>query len=233
MATKDVYSLIQVEKTEQLNVNQWVYQTLRQSLLCGEIRPGVALTIRGLAEKLEVSPMPVREALQKLASEEAIEVKNNRRISVPVISRDKFKELFSLRVLLETHAAETALPFFAETQINELAALDMAIDKAFEQGDAGAGTLANQAFHRYLYAQCPVQVCLPMIESLWLQLGPFVRIGLNKLDGYYQHDRHHEALEAIRQRDSAALRAAIEADVRDGLHTIHDLDQIYQDLEIG
>lgn len=232
MATKDVYSLIQVEKTNQLNVNQWVYQTLRQSILCGEIRPGAALTIRGLAEKLDVSPMPVREALQKLASEEAIEVKNNRRISVPIISRDKFKELFSLRVLLETHAAETALPFFAETQITELAALDTAIDKAFDNGQVAAGSLANQAFHRYLYVQNPVQVCLPMIESLWLQLGPFVRIGLSNLGGYYRHDRHHEMLDAIRQRDSMALRAAIEADIKDGLRTIQDLDRIYQDLEI-
>lgn len=232
MAMKDVYSLISVEKTEQLNVNQWVYQTLRQSILSGEIRPGVALTIRGLAEKLDVSPMPVREALQKLASEEAIEVKNNRRILVPVISPEKFRELFALRVLLETHAAETALPFFAETQIAELAALDNAIDAAFEKGDAAQGSLANQAFHRYLYAQNPVQVCLPMIESIWLQLGPFVRIGLSKLDGYYQHDRHHEALDAIRQRDSVALCAAIEADVKDGLQTIQDLDLIYQDLEM-
>ncbi|MEM7562529.1 MAG: GntR family transcriptional regulator, partial [Pseudomonadota bacterium] len=50
-----------INKTEDLKTHQWVYQLLRSNLLCGRIKPGIPLTIRGLAELLEVSPMPVRE----------------------------------------------------------------------------------------------------------------------------------------------------------------------------
>ena len=229
-AAKNQYTLSIFERTDDINVNQWVYQVLRRSIMCGEIRPGIALTIRGLADKLDVSPMPVREALQKLASQAAVEVKDNRRVMVPLISPEKFKELYELRVLLETHAAEKALPYIGLEEITELNRLDSQVDKAYADGDVMQGSLANQAFHRYLYNQNPIQISLPMIESLWLQLGPFVRIGLSKLETYYDNDRHQEAMVAIQDQDSIALKQAIESDIRDGISLIKDVDKIYQDL---
>ncbi|PID45779.1 MAG: GntR family transcriptional regulator [Proteobacteria bacterium] len=228
---KTTPSLSLVEKTDLLSVNEWVYKTLRKSIMCGEIRPGSALTIRGLAECLEVSPMPVREALRKLVSEAAVEIKDNRRVTVPLISPEKFKSLFALRTLLETHAAETALPYFTTEKIAELEQLDVAVDEAYSCGDVVAGSLANQAFHRFIYVQDPNQLILPMIESVWLQLGPFVRIGLSQLEQYYKYDRHQEAIEALRQRDAFALRRAIESDIRDGLSMIRNVDQIYENLK--
>ncbi|MGY0400108.1 MAG: GntR family transcriptional regulator [Ostreibacterium sp.] len=233
MTEKNHYALSSISKIAFTNVNEWVYQTLRKSIMCGEIRPGVALTIRGLAEKLEVSTTPVRESLHKLASEAAVEITDNRRVLVPLISPEKFKELYTLRILLETHAAETALPYFTDTKIKQLESIDKQVDSAYSDGDIIAGSLANQAFHRYLYQQSPIQVCLPMIESLWLQLGPFTRVGLSKLETYYAYDRHQEALEAIRQRDAFGLRRAIESDIRDGIFVFRNIDEIYQDLKFS
>ena len=227
----NTYSLSSIEKSDYSSVNEWVYQTLRRSIMCGEIRPGVALTIRDLAKRLDVSSMPVREALYKLASEAAVEVSDNRRISVPLISPEKFKELYTLRILLETHAAEQSLPYFTNPKIEELKSLDTLVDASYAAGDIMSGSLANQAFHRYIYAQSPIQVCLPMIESLWLQLGPFTRVGLSKLERYYDYDRHQEAIEAIEKVDAFGLRRAIEADIRDGISVIRNIDQIYQDLK--
>ena len=227
---KNQYTLSIIERADDINVNKWVYQVLRRSIMCGEIRPGIALTIRGLADKLDVSPMPVREALQKLTSQAAVEVKDNRRVMVPLISPAKFKELYELRILLETHAAEKALSHIGADQLTELTRLDSLVDQAYADSDIMQGSLANQAFHRYLYNQNPIQICLPMIESLWLQLGPFVRIGLSKLETYYDNDRHQEALEAIRQQDASGLKLAIEADIRDGISLIKDVNQVYQDL---
>ena len=230
-AFKNQYTLSLIDRSEDTNVNEWVYQVLRRSLMCGEIRPGIALTIRGLADKLEVSPMPVREALHKLATQAAVEVKDNRRVMVPLISPPKFKALYELRILLETHAAEQALAHIGDSELAELSRLDRLVDITYANGEVMQGSLANQAFHRYLYSCNPIQVSLPMIESLWLQLGPFVRIGLSKLETYYDNDRHQEALEAIRNKDAGLLKQAIEADIRDGISLIKDVDKIYQDLQ--
>ena len=219
--------LLMIEKSEALKTHQWVYQLLRNNLLCGRIEPGIALTIRGLAQILEVSPMPVREALHRLACEGAVEVKNNRRVIVPAMTSEKFRELSDLRILLETHAAEGAVPYINEADIDALEQIDARIDQAIDSHDVDYISLHNQAFHRYLYQANPFQISVPLIESLWLQLGPFSRIAISKLEKAYLVDRHVEALEALRQRNLFDLRRAIEADIRDGIASINTVEGIH------
>ncbi|MEM7565454.1 MAG: GntR family transcriptional regulator [Pseudomonadota bacterium] len=219
--------LLMINKTEDLKTHQWVYQLLRNNLLCGRIKPGIPLTIRGLAELLDVSPMPVREALHRLACESAVEVKNNRRVIVPLMTAEKFTELCDLRILLETHAAEGALPYIKEEDIKHLEQLDGKIDEAVNADDIDNISLSNQAFHRYLYSANPFQIAVPLIESLWLQLGPFSRIAIDKLEKTYLVDRHVEAIEALQQRNLFGLRRAIEADIRDGIASIKTVEGIH------
>jgi DNA-binding GntR family transcriptional regulator len=219
--------LLMSKKPDELKTHQWVYRLLRNNLLCGRIGPGKPLTIRGLAEILKVSPMPVREALHRLACEGAVEVKNNRRVIVPMMTAEKFSELCDLRILLETHAAEGALPYIKEADIGILEGLDAKIDEAIESDDADYISLYNQEFHRHLYSANPHQISVPLIESLWLQLGPFSRIAIDKLEKTYLVDRHAEALEALRKRNLFGLRRAIEADIRDGIASINTVEGIH------
>ncbi len=220
------FELRLLKKTPQLTTHQWVYQLLRCNLLCGRIEPGNALTIRGLAEKLEVSPMPVREALRRLASEGAVEVKNNRRVIVPMMTVEKFNELCDLRILLETHAAGTALPYVKASDITELEQIDIKIDAAIKAGQAEDISLINHSFHRRLYSTNPHQISVPLIESLWLQLGPFSRIVISKLEKAYLVDRHVEAIAALRRGNAIDLCRAIESDIRDGIASVKTLNDI-------
>jgi DNA-binding GntR family transcriptional regulator len=219
--------LLMLEKTTDLKTNQWVYQLLRTNLLCGKIAPGIPLTIRGLAEALNVSPMPVREALHRLTCEGAVEAKNNRRVIVPLMTAEKFNELCEMRILLETHAAESALPYIRDADISKLEDIDSSIDDAVQQGDVEATSLLNQDFHRSLYSANPFQIVVPLIESVWLQLGPFSRIAISKLEKVYIVDRHVEAIEALKQQNSFGLRRAIEADIRDGIASIKTVEGIH------
>jgi len=219
--------LLMIEKSDDQKTHQWVYQLLRSNLLCGRIAPGIPLTIRGLAQVLDVSPMPVREALHRLACEGAVEVKNNRRVIVPAMTPEKFRELCDLRILLESHAAEGALPYISAEDIKILEQIDAQIDDAIEADDVDNISLRNQAFHRHLYQANPHQISVPLIESLWLQLGPFSRIAISKLEKVYLVDRHVEALEALRQRNLFGLRRAIEADIRDGIASINTVQGIH------
>ncbi|MFM2319441.1 MAG: hypothetical protein RLZZ215_2062 [Pseudomonadota bacterium] len=226
--SSQLVSLTPLEKTPDQGVNLWVYHSLRRALMCGQIEPGLPLTIRGLAEILHVSPMPVREALHRLTCEGAVEVRDNRRVMVPQMTAARFKELYELRIVLETHAAESALPYCRPEHLVELERLDALIDLAYQQSDTGEGSLANQEFHRYLYQRNPFQVAVPLIESIWLQLGPFVRFAKSKLTQHYRIDRHKEALQALRQQNAFALRRAIEADIRDGLASIQAVAGIHE-----
>ncbi len=217
MDKKSPIKITLTERDDSVTITQWVYRTLRNAVMYGEILPGRALTIRELAGILDVSPMPVREALRQLAAENALEIQGNRRVMVPRMTAMKFNELCEARIAIESHAAARALPYIDTPCLQRLRDLDKRIDDAQEQGDLEQISILNQNFHRALYTANPHQVTLPLIESLWLQLGPFMRLATSKLDEHYLVDRHNEAMAAIEKKDAFALQLAISADIREGI----------------
>ncbi|GGK58686.1 GntR family transcriptional regulator [Amphritea balenae] len=217
MDKKSPIEITLTERDDAVTITQWVYQTLRNAVMYGQILPGRALTIRELAGILDVSPMPVREALRQLAAENALEIQGNRRVMVPKMTAMKFNELCEARIAIESHASARALPYIDTVQLNHLRELDSLIDQAQEQGDHEQISILNQNFHRALYSANPHQVTLPLIESLWLQLGPFMRLATSKLEEHYLIDRHNEAMAAIEKKDAFALQLAITADIREGI----------------
>lgn len=207
------------ELPQQMNATsqEYAYNRLRHSLVIGAIAPGRAITIRGLAAALGLSPTPVREALRRLSSENALAVLENRRIMVPEMNSRRFEELIALRSTIECHAAERAIPYITEILVDDLARIDARMDDALQYGDSEALVLLNQRFHSGIYTANPNPVAMPMIESLWLQLGPFQRVAVQHVGEYYPVDRHKEILGALRARDPIAVSMAIEADIRDGV----------------
>lgn len=200
-----------------VTTQEYVYQRLRNAIMLGAIEPGTLLTMRGLAERLDLSPTPIREAVRRLSSENAIQVMDNRRMSVPVMTSARFEELVALRTSVEVHAAKRALPYISDIVIKNLTQIDAKMDKFVSEGELDQLTLLNQAFHRILYTTNPEQVTMPVVESIWLQLGPFQRQVITRVKEYYEIDRHKEILSALTTRDAAALHDAITNDIRDGV----------------
>ncbi|MCZ4273180.1 GntR family transcriptional regulator [Maritalea porphyrae] len=206
-----------------VTTQEHIYAQLRDAIMLGRFRPGMSVTIRGLAELLKTSPTPVREALRRLSSENGLELLPNRRIVVPRMTAERLEELIETRVELERFSAVRALPFINDRLIDELEVIDARIDKAVLAGDRDKQIRDNQLFHRTIYCANPDNIRMPMVESVWLQLGPFLRIALREMGDFYKIDRHKEAIAALRARDPKLLRAAIEADVRDGVGQLgHD-----------
>ncbi|GAB4535522.1 MAG: GntR family transcriptional regulator [Roseibium sp.] len=190
---------------------------MRTGLLTGRFIPGKAVTIRGLAAELGVSPMPVREVLQRLAAENALEVKPNGRVQVPDMTPGRFDELLRARLLLETELAERALPHLTADDAADLKAIDDDIDARLSTGDAEGYMRLNHAFHFRIYRASGSRVLLPLIDSLWLQFAPFMRTVYGRVGTASLDDRHKEAIRAIELSDAGALRAAISADIGDGM----------------
>lgn len=195
---------------------EYAYSRLRNAIIVGAFAPGTALTIRGLAQELNLSPTPIREAVRRLSSENAIQVLGNRRLKVPDMTLGRFEELAQLRISLETHATERAFPYISNVFIEHMRALDDQMDVVLAAGDLDALTRINQSFHKDLYRLNPHQAVVPMIESVWLQLGPFQRQAIKSIKTTAMVDRHKEMLAAMEARDVTALCAALESDIRDG-----------------
>ncbi|MCB1757995.1 MAG: GntR family transcriptional regulator [Gammaproteobacteria bacterium] len=211
-----------VARKQNETLQEWTYQQLRYAIMVGVFSPGVSVTMRGLAQMLGVSLMPVREALRRLVAEHALELLPNRRVSVPTMTAERFEELCATRINLECLAAERAILAVSRDDLEFMYLADAAMDKALKEGDVVESVIQNHHFHTRLYTAAPSQVLFPLIENLWLQFGPFMRgvleqVGEDFNNGKYLVDRHQETLRAIERRDPPALRKAIEADIRDGI----------------
>ncbi|MGB7286551.1 MAG: GntR family transcriptional regulator [Salaquimonas sp.] len=202
---------------EDRTTQEYVYTRLRYAIMIGAISPGTKLTMRGLADAMELSPTPIREAVRRLSSEHAIEILHNRRIFVPNMTLGRFEELVALRTTLEIHAAERSLPYVSDIIIEKMISIDQKMDEDIADRDFDSLTIQNQKFHRTLYETNPNQVSMPAIESVWLQLGPFQRQVIENHKEFYKVDRHKEILMALRSRDAAALIIATESDIREGM----------------
>lgn len=216
MLSEGGHLLKPLERRENESVKNWTYRCLRYSVMTGRLPPGQAVTITGLANELDVSAMPVREALHLLVADGALEHMDNRRVRVPGMTPEKFDETIAARIALETLAAERAMPYVDYLRLAKMQKIDAEIDAAYDRGDLETGIERNFAFHRCFYEANAASVLLPLIESIWLRLGPFMREATENLEETYRFDRHAEAMRAIEEKDPEALRKAIVSDIQDG-----------------
>jgi len=155
-------------------VQERVYRELRKALIYGKFDPGQTLTIHELANSLETSTMPVRDALARLVSEQALEAMPNRSVRVPRIDAARVDDLLRARVVVEGSALELAAPRLTAGDFEALRETNRDYSRAVAKRGRGAveGALeANRRFHFHLYEASGSAVLLPIIESLWLQSG--------------------------------------------------------------
>lgn len=196
-----------------------VYAELRRSLIHGVFDSGEVLRIVDIAETLQTSTMPVREALARLVSEQALEAMANRSVRVPLVDRARLDEIAHARCLIEGELTALALPNLTEEDFAEMRRLTTASETAFASGApdrAQATSELNHAFHFTIYRAARSSVLIPIVESLWLQSGPYVRAAARIYDDENARTavHHHWALiEALARGDAAAATAALVNDI--------------------
>lgn len=196
------------------NLQDQLYQQLRDALLAGRFRPGERLKIRDLAAAWGTSPMPVRAALQRLVAEGALESEPQRSVRVPAMTRERFQQLFQVRLSLEGLAVELAAARIGAAEIELLRGCIARMETALEQRNVPAYLDDNSLFHLTLYRACANPILLRMIESLWLQVGPFFNRLFTEADlSLRLNDFHEQAFTALEAGDGKAARAAMEQDL--------------------
>ena len=205
------------ERIVGLTTHEEVYRRLREQILYGGIKPGSAVTLRGLADELGVSPMPVREAVRRLIAERALLLQDNRRVLVPPMTRDTFDQILFARRALEPELAARALAKLTQRDIAAIQATDNAIDTAMRAGDTEGYMRANHQFHFSIYRRSEAWTLVALVDSIWLQFGPFMRMAYGRIGTSTIEDHHEFALAAMRKGDAEGLRKAIEADIGQGM----------------
>lgn len=194
-----------------------VYRSLRQQVMHGELPPGQALTLRGLARQFGVSMTPAREAVRRLTAEGAFTLSTSGRVSTPELTPERIEELAAIRALLEPEMAARALPRAHFALIERLTAINALNADAVVRQDAVGYVRTNLEFHRTLYLRAQAPAMLAMCETVWLQLGPTMRALYSRLRRNEPPHHHRVILAALKAGDEPGLRLAVRTDVTQGL----------------
>ena len=201
-----------------------VYDSLRDSLTSGKFVPGQKLTLRFLAKALDVSLMPVREALRRLVAEGAFEMRPNRSVRVPLMTRTKILELRDIRLAIEGLAVEKAAALATKDQVARVRRIALEIVAARGAGDSVTDRKKIREYHFALYAIAEQPTLLRMIEGLWLQTGPYMNLLYPKfISSSRGPEGRARLLRALQAHDAAAARREIERDIGDALSFVADL----------
>lgn len=99
LSRMELSDLVTPLKRQTLSAN--VYDQLRDLVMSGQMMPGEQISLRSAAAALGVSVMPVREAMQRLVAEQALELTPSRTLRVPRMTAAQFKEITVIRTNLE------------------------------------------------------------------------------------------------------------------------------------
>lgn len=195
-------------------VHQRVYEQLRGLLMSGHFNPGQQLTITELARAFGTSAQPVRDAIRQLVAEKALLASPNRSAVVPTLDRAALEDVHAVRLSVEGLAAELAAARMSSADIDELERLVLQEVEADNAKRVEETVAQNRAFHVRLYSLSGSRVLPPIIDSLWLQIGPYIRRSVEYFDVQGGPSLHHlEAIAAMRSGNPKAVRAAIERDI--------------------
>jgi hypothetical protein len=186
----------------------------------GELEPGEALTIRGIAKHYDVSMTPARESVRRLAAEGALQLSSSGRISTPALSNDRIEELATLRALLEPELASRALPRAHFALIDRLETINQGVSQMVARQDASGYIRMNLEFHRTLYLRAQAPAILALTETVWLQLGPSMRALYSRLNRSDPPYHHKLILAALKAGDEPGLRLAVRTDATQGLRML-------------
>ncbi|WP_417728837.1 GntR family transcriptional regulator [Roseovarius sp.] len=189
-----------------------IYRQMCRDLVRGKLRPDQKVTIRSLAESLGTSSTPVRDAVQRLLRDNALEQRTVRDVRVPVLTIKQYLEISRIRAELEGLAAEQAAKRAQDKDVARLRRLVQRNEDAIASARWPQATESNQQFHFALAEIADMPVLLNMLDRIWLRMGPL-------LAGYYAStnqdmvEHHHIIIAACESHEPEKARAAMRADI--------------------
>jgi GntR family colanic acid and biofilm gene transcriptional regulator len=208
-------SVMEMQPSESGSLSARIYNKVREGLIVGNFAPGDRLLMQDLAEQLGTSVTPVREACLRLVSEQALELRSGRFVTVPELSRDRYIQIKLIRMALEGLAAERAVDHVTPADIAQLEAFHAQFVKSEKDRDLEAARSANRAFHFGVYRLSKMSMLIGQIESMWVSMGPILNVYYREVPHeYIGAQEHGHLIEALKAGNGKHARQAIENDIK-------------------
>lgn len=198
----------QVNINEYLPLRDVVFNTLRQAILRGELKPGERLMEIQLANKLGVSRTPIREAIRKLELEGLVLMIPRKGAEVADITEKSLRDVLEVRKALEELAVQLTCDKITKEQIRELEQAAEQFKKTLKSNDITEIAEADVRFHDIIYLATDNQKLILLLNNLREQMYRYRIEYLKRADKYSQLLAEHE--EIIRHIEKKQKKEAAE-----------------------
>ena len=184
-------------------ISSRAFARIKESILSGALEPGARLHIGDLARELEISAMPVREAIRQLDALGLVEQVPHRGARVRELSLEDLADVYLARLPLETLAVTLAVERWSETTAQRAAGgLNRTVEAERSQ-DFAASWSADQDFHFALYHGAGSEWLLRLITPLWESSERYRRLSQSTRRDFGERYREHMSiLDACIRRES-------------------------------
>jgi DNA-binding GntR family transcriptional regulator len=202
-----------VRPIETRSLSEQVTNEIRRSILAGTLPPGQSLSLRRLADQLDVSFIPVRDALRVLESEGLVVNPPGRSATVAPLDLEEFHAIYRVRRLLEPDLGRRSVPHLEEAELDrlhqsvaEFGGAERGIDDIYDD---------HRAFHLALLAPAASTWDIRILMMIWRASERYVRIGFGLLDPdpsehVRRRDAHQLLVHEFRKRDPELAARALD-----------------------
>lgn len=197
------------------------YDWVRERIARHEFGPGFRLVLAPIADSLDMSVVPVREAIRRLEAEGLVTFERNVGARVSVV--DEREYVFTMQSLGIVEGAATALsaPRLTESDLDRAIDVNNHMHRLLEHFDAHTFTQLNQQFHSVLFEPCPNPQILDIVHRGWSRLSGIRDSTFAFVPGRAEHsvEEHTEIVELIRKGDDL-----VEIELAARQHRLRTLD---------
>lgn len=195
---------------------------LREAILSGRLPRGARLKQAEIAEQLQISITPVREALRLLEAEGYIDSRSYKGATVVPFDIAASSEILNLRILLEGQLVRYAVERATTQDLEEIRRLADEFAAAAAQKDSAAARGANYRFHRRMYDAAKMPQTLHFVQILWARY-PFDII--NRIGGRAERaaEEHAELLRCMIDGDVAGAMLSLRRHIEAGWSELNEM----------
>lgn len=178
--------------------SQRAYDWLRERIVGREYAPGYRLVLATVADELDMSVVPVREAIRLLEAEGLVTFERNVGAHVAMIDDSQYRHSMETLAVLEGAATALAARHLTDADVRRAREVNGRLVESLDHFDPHAFTQLNQEFHAVLFAPCPNPRLLDLVTAEWARLGRLRDSTFSFVPGRAQESvREHEGILAL------------------------------------
>jgi len=211
------------KELKSLTLQDAIFNELLSALASGEIPPGESITVKQVADRYNVSPMPVREALGRLETKGLIKVSKNRRMTVNQLGLENLRQIVEIRLMLESYAAEKASKNRSEESLQELEETLVRYAKVTDPEKHTKILDINEKLHQLIYQEAHLPLLNEIIGMLWEKARPYLAIEYRNNDNANLDqliEIHRGMLDGLREKNPKKVKKWLRIDITNAAERI-------------